>query len=75
MDGIRATQEIRAFEEYNGLFRDPLSIIALTANAFDDVKSECYEVGMNAYLAKPFAREELRSIIESCLRTRMEKAS
>ena len=52
-----------------------LPIIALTANAFDEVKTECFSVGMNAYLAKPFAREELHDIIESCLRTRMEKAS
>ena len=75
MDGIRATQEIRAFEEYSGLFREPLPIIALTANAFDEVKSECYSVGMNAYLAKPFAREELHEIIESCLRLRPAMAS
>ena len=25
MDGIRATQEIRAYEEYNDLFRNPLA--------------------------------------------------
>ncbi len=74
MDGIRATQEIRAYEEYCGLFLNPVPIIALTANAFDEVKSECYAVGMNAYLAKPFARDELRNIIESCLRTRAEMA-
>ncbi len=75
MDGIRATHEIRAFEQYGGLSDNPLPIIALTANAFDDVKSECYSVGMNAYLAKPFAREELREIIESCLRSRPALAS
>ena len=74
MDGIRATQEIRAYEEYCGLYQNPVPIIALTANAFDDVKTECYSVGMNAYLAKPFAREELREIIENCLRTRIEMA-
>ena len=75
MDGIRATQEIRAFEQVNGLFHKPLPIIALTANAFDDVKSECFAVGMNAYLAKPFAREELREIIENSLRAKAEMAS
>ena len=75
MDGIRATQEIRAYEEYNGLFKNPVPIIALTANAFDEVKSECYSVGMNAYLAKPFARDELRDIIESCLSSKVEMAS
>ncbi len=74
MDGIRATQEIRAYEEYCGLYQNPVPIIALTANAFDDVKTECYSVGMNAYLAKPFAREELREIIESCLQSRREYA-
>ncbi|MCP4932686.1 MAG: response regulator [bacterium] len=74
MDGIRATQEIRAYEDYCGLYQNPVPIIALTANAFDEVKSECYSVGMNAYLAKPFAREELHDIIESCLRKRVEMA-
>ncbi len=74
MDGIRATQEIRAYEQYSGLYQNPVPIIALTANAFDDVKTECYSVGMNAYLAKPFARGELREIIESCVRTRVEMA-
>ncbi len=72
MDGIAATQEIRAYEQYCGPHQNPLPIIALTANAFDDVKTECYQVGMNAYLAKPFAREELRDIIESCLNSRQE---
>ncbi len=75
MDGIKATQEIRAFEDFSGLHRTPVSIIALTANAFDEVKEECYAVGMNAYLAKPFAREELHDIIESCLEIQMEVAS
>lgn len=75
MDGIRATQEIRAFEDASGLLQQAVPIIALTANAFDDVKSECYSAGMNAYLAKPFAREELREVIESCLRSRVEMAS
>jgi len=75
MDGIKATQEIRSFEDFSGLYRTPLSIIALTANAFDEVKEECYAVGMNAYLAKPFAREELHDIIESCLQMQMEVAS
>jgi PAS domain S-box-containing protein len=67
MDGIRATREIRAFEKHTGQFQNPVPIIALTANAFDEVKSDCYSVGMNAYLAKPFARDELKEIIESCL--------
>jgi CheY-like chemotaxis protein len=67
MDGLEATIEIRAFEKQMGSQQSPLPIVALTANAFADVQAECYAVGMSAYLAKPFARDELKEIIENSL--------
>jgi PAS domain S-box-containing protein len=68
MDGFTATQEIRAFEAGQGAKHKRVPIVALTANAFNEVKAECREAGMDAYLAKPFAREELQETIDSCLR-------
>ena len=50
MDGIIATQKIRALEREDAR---TIPIIAMTANAFDEDKQHTYEAGMNAHLAKP----------------------
>ena len=50
MDGIEATQKIRALEREDA---KTIPIIAMTANAFDEDKKHTYEAGMNAHLAKP----------------------
>lgn len=54
MDGLRATEEIRAVP---GLER--VVIIAMTANAFDDDRVRCLAAGMNDYISKPFNPESL----------------
>jgi two-component system, sensor histidine kinase and response regulator len=63
MDGFAATRAIRAAER-NGA-RTP--IIALTANAMDGDREACLEAGMDDYLAKPFDREQLRSVLAEWL--------
>ena len=50
MDGITATERIRALEREDA---QRIPIIAMTANAFDEDKQHTYEAGMNAHLAKP----------------------
>lgn len=50
MDGITATQKIRALEREDA---KGIPIIAMTANAFDEDKQHTHEAGMNAHLAKP----------------------
>ncbi|HEU0122991.1 MAG TPA: ATP-binding protein [Bryobacteraceae bacterium] len=55
MDGIAATQAIRAGETSG--FRVP--IVALTANALDGERETCLNAGMDDYLAKPVRREAL----------------
>ena len=50
MDGITATQKIRALEREDA---KRIPIIAMTANAFDEDKQHTFEAGMNAHLAKP----------------------
>lgn len=58
MDGYTATKEIRKTQSLKNI-----PIIALTAGAFQENKSEAIESGMNDYLSKPFDVEQLISTI------------
>lgn len=64
MDGIEATQKIRQEEEKEEV-NEPISIIALTANAIASDREKCLAAGMNSYIAKPFDRDELLATIDS----------
>ncbi len=66
MDGTAAAREIRALEKRSGL--EPVPIIALTAMSGDDDREECRDAGMNAFLSKPFASDELLAAIQSATR-------
>lgn len=48
LDGIAATQAIRRLPGYQST-----PILAMTANAFSDDRTECFEAGMNDHVAKP----------------------
>ncbi len=61
MDGIAATQKIRALESLNGRH---LPILALTANAFDEDRNHCLQAGMDGFLAKPVSPGTLHGEIE-----------
>ena len=63
IDGLEATRRIRARE--SGASRMP--IIALTANALEEDLELCLAAGMDDYLAKPFAEEDLERILEQWL--------
>lgn len=52
MDGYEATQLIRHFESQHHINK-PITIIALTAHAFDQFKNKALDAGMNGHLAKP----------------------
>ena len=62
MDGYAATERIRAHEARFGLPRVP--IVAMTANAFDEDIGRAYDAGMDAHLAKPYTRAQLRAVLE-----------
>lgn len=65
MDGYETAQQIRLREAETGASRIP--IVALTANAFDEDASRSREAGMDAHLAKPYTRAQLRDVLRNWL--------
>ena len=61
MDGYAATEEIRKREARLGLPRLP--VLALTANAFEEDAQLSRKAGMDAHLAKPYTRDQLRELL------------
>ena len=64
MNGYEATRQIRALD-------DPalsgITILAMTANAFDDDRKKALECGMDGFLTKPIIIEELIGTIQKNL--------
>lgn len=63
IDGFAATKAIKEAFVLAGHAPDTPPIVALTANAFADDRLRCLEAGMDDYLAKPFAAEDLAGLI------------
>jgi PAS domain S-box-containing protein len=63
MDGFEATRRIRADER----LRDTV-VIAMTANAGVEDQARCMAAGMNAFLTKPVAPEQLAAAILRAIR-------
>ncbi len=62
MDGFEATRRIRAEERAER--REPLRIVALTANALEGDRQRSLEAGMDDHLAKPFGDAELALVLQ-----------
>lgn len=60
LDGLEATVEIRQSDNQSR----NVPIIALTANAFADVRVQCKDAGMNDFLTKPLRANELSDTLE-----------
>ena len=65
MDGYAATRLARERELRLRLPRVPIA--ALTANAFDEDAALALAAGMDAHLAKPYSRSQLRELLERWL--------
>ncbi len=64
MDGIESTKRIREFEN-DVAAKEPIKIIALTANAMKGDKEACLDAGMNEYMSKPFKPDELKRVLNN----------
>jgi signal transduction histidine kinase/DNA-binding response OmpR family regulator len=62
MDGIQATEAIRAMEQLTG---EHVPIIAMTAHALRGDQERCIAAGMDGYVSKPIRTAELDAAIES----------
>jgi len=58
MNGYQATEKIRES------ISETIPIIAVTANAFAEDIKNCFNAGMNAFIAKPYKKEALYEVIE-----------
>ena len=65
MDGLTATQQIRANEAATGQPRTP--IVALTANTMESDRQRCLAAGMDDFISKPVRKQALRRILASVL--------
>jgi signal transduction histidine kinase/ligand-binding sensor domain-containing protein len=67
LNGYDATRAIRAL----GGAKGGIPIVAMTANVLKEEVDRCHQAGMDAYVPKPFTREQLMSAVEAALRKPM----
>lgn len=64
MSGLEVARAVRCFD--GSVAATPLIGIS---GLLDDVRKECLDAGMNAFLAKPFSLEALLEKVEECRRS------
>jgi two-component system sensor histidine kinase/response regulator len=64
MDGLEATEKIRAAEKKTGRH---MAIVAMTANAFEEDRERCRRAGMDGYIAKPVTSKAIEMEIARVL--------
>ena len=67
LDGYGATVKIRQWEADSQ--RPRLPIVALTADAFEEDRQHCLAVGMDDFLTKPIALDDLKAVLAKWLST------
>ena len=65
MDGYKATQAIRNLPDKD---KASITIVAMTANAFEEDKRDAIAVGMNGHIAKPIQVDKMLSILSEVIR-------
>ena len=66
MNGMKATERIRAIETYSNKKNKcnaHIPIVALTANAMKGDRDACLAAGMDAYISKPFKQKDLVELL------------
>lgn len=63
MDGYEATRKIRELEARSDWDREPIHIVAMTANVFSGQRERCLAAGMNDYLSKPLRLAQLATAL------------
>ena len=63
MDGFELVQKIRAKETAS----EHLPIVAMTANAMSEDRTECLQAGMDHHISKPVRSDTLVEVLEACL--------
>jgi CheY-like chemotaxis protein len=71
MDGFSATRTIRQNELGAGKH---IPIVAMTAGAIKGDREKCLDAGMDDYLSKPVSQEQLRSMLEKWLPSKVKNA-
>lgn len=64
MDGLTATQKIRADDRFNGV-----TIIAVTAHQGPDFREGAKSAGFDAYVTKPIELDSLDELMKGLLKT------
>lgn len=67
MNGYKATKTIRNFADKE---KEEITIVAMTANAFEEDKKDAYKAGMNWHISKPIRIEELMSALADILKAK-----
>ena len=65
MNGYEATRRIRAMKAEHC---KRIPILAMTANAFEEDRTQAEQAGMNGYLTKPIKVDEMLTLISSVLK-------
>jgi CheY-like chemotaxis protein len=70
MDGFEATRAIRGQEQEQALAH--IRIVAMTANAMQGDRENCFRAGMDDYIAKPVDTDELKALLKRNFPDRFE---
>ncbi|MBF0214051.1 MAG: response regulator, partial [Magnetococcales bacterium] len=68
MDGMEATRQIRRGDPSALVVSPQIPIIAVTAKTMGEEEKQCFELGMNGYLRKPYRSNELLEVIVKVMR-------
>jgi CheY-like chemotaxis protein len=64
LDGLAATAAIRSMARERAALDALPPMVALTANAFSEDRERCLAAGLDDYLAKPFQKSDLVTLLE-----------